>query len=480
MDRGTIFKFMNVEKQSQIFFRETYNEYTLLKKRVWIYFQKNYHPISKIKQSESEMSELLQKELKRIKIHRLTGQNILLEIRKLIQLFYYQERGEKILFNDMNLYMKEFFNRNNREIFKKSPFEGKPVLEALKELVSIRLKLPKSGPEEVFKKWLPKQFEKALDHIPEPILKEGGFGKVCRVMGGVFLYTLSDLDESVSSEEVRNRMEKALKGGYYYGMFYPLIDDILDHSQVFKSHQKKDLIKLLNHWIVGDFTPPNGLSTIPSMILLEDILKKFHKLFPLESNYPIYKAALILHFSQIEDAHKDFQTKYSNEELYVPIIIKASYTRILAAAIGGVELKDSLTDHLIESGLVFQMIDDFQDWSIDYNHKLFTPFTYYLLSPSNQSINPFSLYLSSLRIYLTKFSDDSVLTKLIMRRLAISIQRFNDQGSSDELDESFWSVINQNQEIGEIVKRIHYFDYKILDPDADFTKSIDCVVNRGR
>lgn len=480
LDKGNIFKFMNTEKKSQIFFRETFTEYKVLKKKVWIYFQNNFLPASKIDQSEAEMIEFLQKELNRIKIQRMTGQNILLEIRKVIQLFYYQERGEKILFRDMNPYMKEFFNRNNREIFKKSPFEGKPALEALKELVCIRLKLPKSGPEEVFKTWLPEQFEKALDHIPEPILKEGGFGKVCRVMGGVFLYALSDLNGNSSSKYACDRMEKALKGGYYYGMFYPLIDDILDHSQVFTSQQKKDLVNLLNHWIVGDFTPPNGLATIPSMILLEDILKEFHKLFPLENNYPIYKAALMLHFSQIEDANKDFQMQYSNEELYVPVIIKASYTRILAALISGIELRNYLVDHLIESGLTFQLIDDFLDWSADYNHKLFTPFTYHLLGTSNKSINPFSLYLSSLRIYFEKFNNDPLLIKLMMKRFAISIQRFNEQGTLDEIEERFWNVINKNSHIGTIVKQIHLLDYKILDPDTDYAKPIDCVVNRGR
>lgn len=470
---------MHEEIGQQIFFREAQTEYVALKKKVWSYFQDTFLPVSKIDQYESDMLIFLKKEQRRILLHRIIGQNPLLEIKNVLQLFYYRERGEKVSLRNMNPYLREYLNKDNIKIFKKPPFDGKPVLEALNDLLIHRIKLPESGPKEVIKSWLPKQFEKALKNIPEQILKEEGFGKVIRVMGGVFLYALSEIDENISDKEVHDKIETALKGGYYYGMFYPLIDDILDNSHVFSKQQKIDLMNLLNHWIIGDFSLTNVLNTNPSMKLLESILKEFHQLFPLEDNHQLYKAALILHFSQIEDANKNFQTQYSIEDLYVPVIIKASYSRVLGAAISGAKTDKQLHEHMIESGLIFQLIDDFRDWSIDSKNKLLTPFTYYIYGPTKQQINPFSLFLSAHKVYFKKFNNDPVFVKLMSRKLSVTIQRFNNKKTSANTKAKFWRVINKNVQIGKLVSQIHSSKYRILDPDTDFTKPIDEIINRG-
>jgi len=470
---------MHKEVSQQIFFKEAQAEYIALKKKTWSYFHDTFLPISRIDQYENEMLSFLKKEKKRILLHRIIGQNPLLEIKHVLELFYFRERGEKVSLRDMNPYLREYLNRDNLKIFNKPQFNGKPILEELNDLLIHRIKLPKSGPDEVIKSWLPEQFEKDLKNIPKQILKEEGFGKVIRVMAGVFLFALSDLNENMSDKEVHDKIEIALKGGYFYGMFYPLIDGILDNSLVFSSQQKTELVNLLNHWIIGDFSLKNTLSSNPSMKLLEGILVKFHKLFPLQDNHQLYKAALMLHFSQIEDASKNFQTQYSIEDLYVPVIIKASYTRVVAAAVSGATIDEKMHGHMIESGLIYQMMDDFRDWSSDTKNKLFTPFTYYLNGPSNQLINPFSLFLSVNRVYFTKFNNDPLFVKLMTRKLSVTIQRFNDKNTPKETRVKFWKVINKNAQIGEIVSQIHASKYRILDPDTDFTKPIDEIVNRG-
>lgn len=426
------------------------------------------------------MAPFLKSEIRRIRINQLTGQNPLLEIKKIIQLFYLRERGEKTRMRDMNPYARDFLQKCNRDFFRSPPFDDKPVLETLTELLTTRLQLPEAGPEEVFRSWLPDHFAKALDVIPVPILEEGGFGKVCRVMGGVFLYALSDLNGISDQKIMNNRLEQAIKGGYYYGMFYPLIDDILDHSRVMSGKDKQELINILNHWITGDFTVSNPLSSNPSVLLLLDIMKAFHQLFPLEEHPSLYRASLMLHFSQIEDLQKSFAQNYKAEEIYVPVIIKAAYTRIIATEISGMKMTDSLRDQMIETGLTFQLMDDFRDWVDDYRHALFTPFTYYLKGPSNQEINPFSLYLAGMRVYFKRFKDDRLLVQLMMRRLAISIQRFCGSDVDQVLDKECWRVIGEESKTGQYVRRIHGLRYRIMDPDADFTGPIDKVVNRGR
>lgn len=465
---------------SQDFFSKAQADYVVLKEKIKHHFQETYLVEGLIEQQEAAMLPLMKKELRKMQWQRFRGENPLMEVKKVVQFFYYRERGEKVSFKDMNNYVKEFLNRQNADIFVHSPFEGKPLHEALVELLNIRLKLPPNGPDEIFKIWLPEQFQQALDIIPEPILEEGGFGKVCRVLGGVFLYALTGLDKAGSDGEVKTRMELAVKGGYYYGMFYPLVDDLMDHPEILTHAEKKLLIKLLDHWIVGDFSLKNELNLKPYIQLLEDIFKDFHRIFTLEDNPVLFHSALMLYFAQNEDGKKKFDAHYTMEEIYIPVIIKAAYTRILAASISGIEISGHLLEHMHKIGLNLQLMDDFRDWYTDYQHRQFTPFTYYLLGPSMQEINPFALYLTTLRVHFARYHDDPYLVNMLMRRLSISIQRFNEGNTDEKLDHDIWKIINTNKRIGKIVKKIHHLKFKVFDPDIEFTRPVDHIVNRGK
>lgn len=471
--------FMMTSFQAE-FLKLSIEKYETLKLEIWEHFQKTYLPVDRVYEFESEMLPFLKKEYNRARWYRWKGVDPLLEIRKLVQFFYYRERGEKISLKEMNPYVRDFLSRHNSRIFSNPPFNGKPVHDAIVELLNQRLLIPHAAPEDVFKNWLPNQFKRALDNLPEPILEDGGFGKVCRVIGGVFLYALTGLDGVGSYKLAKARMEQALKGGYYFGMFYPLIDDVFDHPEILSSKDKHQLVELLEHWIVGDFTIENVLKTNPTISLLEEILREFHLLFPLEKNETLYVSAMMLFLAQIEDGRKSFDETYSVSELYVPIIIKAAYTRILAASISGITVNEDLLKHMKMAGLNLQMMDDFRDWFSDYKTGQFTPFTYYMKGPHNQEINPFSLYLISLRIHFANFHDDPFFVNMLMKRLVISIQRLSDDNTNMDLEKKVWNIISHNSEVGEIVRKIHTMRYRVFDPDIEFTRPVDNVVNRGQ
>ena len=465
---------------SSDFYSRAEKEYDTLKQKLSNHFRETYLPENIVYRNETDLLPFLKRELNRIKLQHWFRKDPQKEIKKVIQFFYYRERGEKVLYHNMNPYIREFLNKQNASIFRDPPFNGKPLHEALVDLLGHRLKLPTGSPEEIFKFWLPDQFEMALNKIPEPILEEGGFGKVCRVIGGVFLYALTGLDHINTTKEATSRMNQAIRGGYYFGMFYPLVDDILDHPEILNEQEKEKLIELLEYWIVGDFSVENTLLIHPSMLYLEQIFKDFHKLFPLESNQTLYRSALMLFFAQVDDGKKSFENIYTPEEIYVPIIIKAAYTRILAASISGIEITDHLLDHMKKIGLNLQLMDDFRDWFSDYNIQQFTPFTYYMKGKAKQQINPFSMYLASLRIHFSRFNNDHFQVNLLMRRLIISIQKLDQDNSDHDVSAKIWSVISQNPTIGNIIKKIHQLNYKVFDPDTEFTKPVDHVINRGR
>ena len=459
-------------------YTDALNEYAAIKRQTWDYFKSSFSSHEEVDELAACMVDRLTSELRRIRVHRVTGQNPMLEVRNIVKLFYTRERGEPTSLRLMNPYTRKFIRERNKRLFLK-PMGDKPVLDSLTDLVVNRLYLPEHSPVEVFRDWLPRQFARSLEAIPAPILLEGGFGKVCRIMGGVFLYALTDLAPGAGGDEIRQRIARALKGGYYFGMFYPLIDDIFDHAKVFSTGQKQELTGLLNHWIGGDFSIPNSLSSVTSMNLLETIMKEFHELLPAEENRDLYIAAYIQHFSQIDDVVKEVNRDYSREEFYVPLIIKAAYTRILAAAISGIRLDSRLITHMIETGLSFQLMDDFRDWQSDLKHNLFTPFTWYTLAPQKgEQFNPFTLYMAVMQRYLVKFQADSSLERQLMRRLSISIQRFWPGDSGGEHTDTVWRIIDHNPEIGRQVRKIHDMKYRIMDPDSDFTRPIDQVAGK--
>lgn len=471
---------MGKESDFQAFFQQAKTYYQSVKDQTTRYFHAQYPSLERIYALEDSMIGDLKREYRRLGTHRYTGQNPMLEIKNIVRLFYFRERGKKTSLSEMNDYTREFLRRNNRNVFKKPPLNGQPAKELINDLLKHRLVMPGNGPSEVFREWLPEQFERALQVIPEPILSEGGFGKGCRVMGGVFLYALTDLPLHASDQLIHDRISTALKGGFYYGMFYPLIDDMIDHAKVLSPEEKGELFNLLNHWIGGDFSCENTLKQYQSMCLLEEIFKDFHQLLPIENHRSLYLAAYALHFSQIEDAVKSFDKEYKWDDFYVSVILKAAYTRIVAAGIAGVPLDDAFISHMITTGMSFQLMDDFRDWVSDLEHKLLTPFTYHFHSPDRENqINPFSLYLATLKLYFQQFSNDPLLERLVMRRLAISIQRFLPKELDSDIEERIWQIVGRNAETGRWVHKIHSMNYRALDPDAEYTRPIDHVVNRG-
>jgi hypothetical protein len=272
--------------------------------------------------------------------------------------------------------------------------------------------------------WLSNQFEQMRNYIPDAIMDQGAFSKVYRTIVGVMMYAYSALPYGLSLEDQRERLFHSLQGGCYFGLLYPLVDDVFDTKGILNNDVRKQFVEVLNYWIGGDLDYPNPWPENQSMNRLWQLAHDLNLLFPMESYPEVYQAFYILHFAQVEDMQKKTGTLYSAEEIYLPLMIKAAYTRIIAAWIGGINVDKPLHDHLLKLGLYFQLHDDLRDWECDLTNGVFTPFTHFLENAVDEHLpNPLDILLIAVDEFTARFDYLPDVERIILGRFSRTFAR---------------------------------------------------------
>jgi len=353
-----------------------------------------------------------------------------------------------------------------------NPPQGVSLDEVITEMVS-RILTPWDDPNPVLNQWIPQKIREATEIIPQDILRKGGIGKVFRVIAGVLLYAITDLESDTPVEEAINRTRLALQSGYYFGLLHPLVDDVLDSGNHLSQDDKKEVLRLMDYWIGGDFNMPNSLEHHKSVCALKQTLMELFELFPPEKRNEYIKLSYFLHFSQMQDLQKVPGCDYSLGDIYVPVLLKAACTRLISCWFSGTRLTQALSDEILETGLVLQLMDDFRDILIDLDEKSFTPFTHYFLCKSEKPVNPWMIYLHAIALFIERSPNRPVSRRALLRRVAISIQNFlpddNQERSLLYLDDLFSQSPGSKTNVGKILK----IKRRIVDPDKSLFEPID-------
>lgn len=341
-----------------------------------------------------------------------------------LRLFYFRERTESNVDSKINYHLRSLMEelKPHIRVVRKVNNPVKYGLD-LREYLKLMFKFVNLHGGVSVSEWIHSSLMEALDIIPESIIRKGGFSKVVRTLGGVLTYVLTDLKSDTSDEIAQARLEKAAKGGFYYGMLYPLVDDIID-EQYFKGKQLKQFIEAIDHWITGDFLSFPDLETNNSVAYLKNCFKEFHRLYPYQEHPEFYKESFILHFAQIEDSNKSFDKNYDANSIYVPVIIKAAYSRMVAASLAEIQRPPQFAEKMLLEGLMLQLIDDFRDFPQDVKRGIWTPFTYYYSQRENGLINPFKLFFSVQVMILERWNDDQGFSILLGYRFAQALGKY--------------------------------------------------------
>ncbi|PKG24696.1 polyprenyl synthetase family protein [Niallia nealsonii] len=261
--------------------------------------------------------------------------------------------------------------------------------------------------------------------------------KILKIIAGVVMNAIEEMEAGISLEERTNKLTKAIKIGYYYGLTYPFIDDLLD-ANILSDHEAKDYSNLIRTTLKEGNVPEFSEWKGKNKQLIQSIHSELKEAFLyikanqkeesleafLQQSYVFFCAQEIDRLKHLSYEH------YTNEELYIPVILKSSASRQIVRSLISAPKDGDFDKQTFCYGIYNQLADDFADLFDDWEEGAVTPYTYYMKHHHrrNDLINPFELYWTVI-FYLIHhvYQSDKKTCNVILDRAINGLKRFKEK-----------------------------------------------------
>jgi len=360
-------------------------------------------------------------------------------VKNMVIYFYLHDRGENVKFKHVHKNLKIVSgNFWKTYLDKNSIIHENPNAFSMDDHIDIWADITDILISRECSEWMKQKLKHALKIIPVDIIKEGGFTKVLRTIAGVLLFCITSLPEEQEDKSRKTEIFNAVKAGYYYGMMYPLIDDILDSNTVFSAGEKTQFNNIINNFVTGDLKEKPEFADNLLIMEVKNCFDGLVETLPDKSVAKVFNSLYMLYLSQTEDGKKELNGRYSDLDIYGPILIKAAYTRIIAASIAGIDITPSFKDRLFSQGLEMQLVDDFRDFTDDIKSGNFTPFVYYNHQDRNMNnINPMIVFLASLNDTIVNYNNNKQVQYVLAKRFSHGVKKHVLKSGKSDLSEFF-------------------------------------------
>lgn len=324
------------------------------------------------------------------------------------------------------------------------------------------------------------KLKNVASHIPNGMDAEHAQRKLIKIIAGVILHVVEEMDDEISPEERTEKLDAAIKLGYSYGLTYPFIDDLLD-SGVLSDKEKKQYSDMIRTTLITGFVPELDEWTGNNVDLIKYIHSELRAAYEYiknhqrpETNQAFFEQSYVFFNSQELDREKELSNpNYSNEELYIPIILKSSSSRLIVRSIIGAPFDEGFEKRSFYYGIYNQLADDFADMFDDMKDNAVTPYTYYLKYHDKRMdlINPFELYWAVIsHLIHNVYHSDSKTCEVILDRAINGLRRFKERMGSKRYNEvmELFAAGNPtfNRIIQKLVKKaddVDFFDKLVRD-----------------
>ncbi len=328
--------------------------------------------------------------------------------------------------------------------------------------------------------WLINKLKTVSDHIPEGMDATHAQRKLIKIIAGVLMHVDDEMDAGLPPEERTKKLDEAIRLGYSYGLTYPFIDDLLD-AQVLSADEKKQYSHLIRTTLITGTVPELGEWTGENSNLICFIHSELQEAFEYirdhqwpETEKIFFEQAYVFFQSQEVDREKDLSNAhYTNEELYIPVILKSSSSRLIVRSVISAPEDEGFDSRTFYYGIYNQLADDFADMFDDWEDGAVTPYTYYLKYYGQRSdlINPFELYWAVIaHLIHNVYHSDATTCEVILDRAINGLKRFKERMGSvkyNEVMELFTSGIPEfNRLIQKMVRKaddVDFFDKLLRD-----------------
>lgn len=282
--------------------------------------------------------------------------------------------------------------------------------------------------------WLINKLKTVSDNIPKGMNAEHARRKLIKIIAGVMMHQLEEMEEDVSPEVRIQKLDEAIRLGYSYGLTYPFIDDLLD-SKILSPNEQQQYSDLIRTTLRSGVVPELKKWTGKNEDLIRYVHLELKEAFEYikahqhpETQQSFFEQAYIFFESQEIDRTKQlFNDSYSNEEIYVPTILKSSSSRLITRSIISAPKDEGFDNRTFFYGIYNQLADDFADMFEDMKNGAVTPYTYYMKYHEQRTdlINPFELYWAVIsNLIHNVYQSDSKTSEVILNRAINGLIRF--------------------------------------------------------
>ncbi|WP_066054242.1 polyprenyl synthetase family protein [Robertmurraya korlensis] len=293
--------------------------------------------------------------------------------------------------------------------------------------------------------WLLEKLRIVSENIPEGMDKEHAQRKLIKIIAGVLMHVLEELDDNLPFEERSKKLDEAIRLGYCYGLTYPFIDDLLD-AKLLSVEEASWYTNLIRTTLTTGVVPELGVWTGENEPLIRFIHQELGAAFEYikahqqpESIILFFEQSYVFFQSQEVDRQRDLSNAtYTNKDLYVPVILKSSSSRLIARSVVNASEDEGFSDRTFFYGIYNQLADDFADMFDDFEDGAVTPYTYYLKYKDQRKdlINPFQMYWTVIYYLIHEvFQSDKKSCEVILDRAVNGLKRYKERLGTEKYNE---------------------------------------------
>lgn len=328
--------------------------------------------------------------------------------------------------------------------------------------------------------WVMDKLKTMTDHLPKELDAEHAQRKLIKIIAGVLMHEIEEMSDKASSEVRSRKMDEAIRLGYSYGLTYPLVDDLLD-SKVMSLEEKNRYSSLIRTTLITGYVPELGEWEGKNNDLVRYVHSELKKNFEYikvhlrpETRKSFFERAYVFFNAQEVDRVKELSNpNYTNEDLYIPIILKSSSSRLIARSVISAPEDIGFDNRTFYYGIYNQLADDFADMFDDLKEGTVTPYTYYLKYHDQRQdlINPFELYWTVIsNLIHNVYRSDTKTSELILDRAINGLRRFKERMGTEKYNEIMVLFASANPKLNNIVQKmvrkaddVDFFDKLLRD-----------------
>lgn len=293
--------------------------------------------------------------------------------------------------------------------------------------------------------WVINKLNAVPSHIPKEMNAEHAQRKLIKIILGVVLNMKEEIDDNAPPAERAKRLGDAIRLGYSYGLTYPFIDDLLD-SGALTAEEQAQYSHMIREALITGIVPELGTWTRKHTDMFQFIHSELCEAFTYIKGYQnprsentFFEQSYVFFHSQDIDRVKDLaNANYTNEELYIPIILKSSSSRLIVRSVIRAPEDSGFEHRTFYYGIYNQLADDFADMFDDMQDGAVTPYTYYLKYHQQRPdlLNPFELYWSVIsHIIHHVHHSDAATREVILDRAINGLKRCRERVGEAKYEE---------------------------------------------